>query len=72
MGIREHRYLSYLLRLWQVKRNGEVIWRASLDNPHTGERRGFQSLAALMDFLSTQIQEEDDKDQSNLIKAETE
>ena len=71
MGIKEHQYLSYLLRLWQVKRNGDVIWRASLDNPHTGERCGFHSLAALMDFLSTQIQEGDDKDQNNLINEET-
>lgn len=70
MGIKEYRYLSYLLRLWQVKRNGDVIWRASLDNPHSGERRGFHNLAALMDFLSTQVQEGDDEDQNHSITEE--
>ena len=49
--------LSFLLRLWPVKQNGSVIWRASLENPHTGDRRAFASLAALIDFLKEQIQE---------------
>lgn len=66
MAISEQRYLSFLLRLWRVKRNGDLIWRASLDDPHTGERRGFASLATLMDFLKQQTQGEDDKGQSNL------
>ncbi len=63
MSVREHRYLSFLLRLWQVKRNGNLEWRASIDNPHTCERRGFASLAALVDYLMEQIHEEHDEDQ---------
>jgi hypothetical protein len=44
-------YVSYLLRLWPVHSEGTTIWRASLESPHTGERRGFASLADLFAFL---------------------
>jgi hypothetical protein len=48
------RYRSYLLRLWQVDDAGQPVWRASLADAHTGERRGFASLAALAAFLAEQ------------------
>jgi hypothetical protein len=48
-------YLAYLLRLWQVHSEGELIWRASLESPHTGERHGFANLEALFAFLEEQI-----------------
>jgi hypothetical protein len=49
---REQRlYISYLLRLWQTQCEGELIWRASLESPHTGERRGFSNLEELVRFL---------------------
>ena len=49
---REQRcYLSYLIRLWQISSEGELVWRASLESPHTGERKGFASLDGLLDFL---------------------
>lgn len=44
-------YLSYLLRLWRVSGEGEAPWRASLESPHTGERRGFANLDRLCEFL---------------------
>jgi hypothetical protein len=44
-------YISYLLRLWQIKSQGSPVWRASLEEPHTGQRRGFASLEDLFDFL---------------------
>jgi len=50
----QRRYLSYLLRLWQIKSEGELVWRASLESPHTGERRGFADLKALFAFLRRQ------------------
>ncbi len=50
----ERRYISYLLRLWQIRNKGELVWRASLESPLTGERRGFASLAKLIDFLELQ------------------
>jgi hypothetical protein len=44
-------YLSFLLRLWQDKSEGKLIWRASLESPHDGERRGFSDIPALLAFL---------------------
>ncbi len=47
-------YLAYLLRLWRV--NATVgAWRASLEDPHTGEQHAFASLEALSDFLQAQM-----------------
>ncbi len=45
------RYFSYLLRLWCVDVNGEAVWRASLEDSHTGERHGFADLDRLYAFL---------------------
>ena len=44
-------YLAYMLRLWQVNQQGQPVWRASLESPHTGERRGFANVAQLLAFL---------------------
>lgn len=44
------RYLAYKLRLWQVGEDAKV-WRASLEDAHTGARHGFGSLEALLVFL---------------------
>lgn len=52
----QRRYISYLLRLWQVSRGGELVWRASLESPHTGERQGFVNLADLITFLETEME----------------
>jgi len=51
----QRRYISYLLRLWQVSSGGELIWRVSLESPHTG-RRGFVSLADMLTFLETEME----------------
>jgi hypothetical protein len=45
------RYLAYMLRLWQTGNAAESAWRASLENPHTGERHGFVNLDLLFTFL---------------------
>ena len=46
-------YLSYMLRLWQAgSRDGKSVWRASLENPHTGERLAFGGVEALVAFLA--------------------
>jgi len=53
-------YLSYLLRLWWEGGEGEAsgakgrVWRASLESPHTGERKGFASLEDVFEFLREQ------------------
>jgi SAM-dependent methyltransferase len=44
-------YQAYLLRLWQEHRTGQPVWRASLENPHTGERLGFAGLPLLFAHL---------------------
>ena len=44
-------YISYLLRLWQTKSGGQLVWRASVESPHTDERRSFASLTDLFIFL---------------------
>ncbi len=62
MSEKPRRYLSYLLRLWQIKSGGELVWRASLESPHTGERRGFASLEALFAFLRQQTSTVSDAD----------
>jgi hypothetical protein len=65
---REPRYLSYLLRLWPVRQNGIETWRASLEDPRTGERRGFAGLATLMNFLREQTEGKRDKDINDQIQ----
>jgi len=52
-------YRSYLLRLWRTTSQGRSTWHASLELPHTGERRGFASLEQLCAFLEQQTQEGD-------------
>ncbi len=50
---RQTTYLAYMLRLWQAgSRNGLPVWRASLENPHTGERLVFGDAQALLVFLA--------------------
>ena len=45
------RYRAYLLRMWSVEQSGQVVWRASLEDPQTGELLGFADLTLLFDFL---------------------
>jgi hypothetical protein len=44
-------YMAHLLRPWQVRDEGQVGWRASLENAHTGEQRGFASVDDLFAFV---------------------
>ena len=50
-------YQAYLLRLWRIKSNG-VEWRAQLVRVDTGEKVGFPSMAALIQFLHSLEQAE--------------
>jgi len=49
-------YLSYLLRLWQSGSRDNAVWRASLQNPMTGECLGFATLKELFTFLEAQVE----------------
>ena len=54
-------YMAYMLRLWQAgSREGRSIWRASLENPHTGERQAFGDVEALVAFLAVLTNSADD------------
>ncbi len=50
-------YISYLLRLWQEMSEGELVWRASLENPLTKERWGFTDITKLFDFLENRTRD---------------
>jgi hypothetical protein len=43
--------LFYVLRLWQVDGPQGSDWRASLENPGTGQRIGFASLEQLFGYV---------------------
>jgi hypothetical protein len=49
---------SFVLRLWQVRagenqeqNSGQWEWRASLDNPQTGDRVGFANMELLFEYI---------------------
>ena len=51
-------YRSFLLRCWEEPSqtsHSPMIWRFSLEDVETGERRGFRDLDALVIFMQTQI-----------------
>jgi hypothetical protein len=55
------RYCAYLLRCWQEQsfvHVGRTVWRFSLEDPHTGERRGFATWEAVVAFLKAELRDE--------------
>jgi hypothetical protein len=55
---RPPRYRSYLLTFWEERgRDSQIApeWRFSLEDPHTGQRRGFACLADLVAFLEQEV-----------------
>ena len=50
-GAEARDYVAYLLRLWRETSGEASRWRASLQDPHSGERIGFGSLEELFDSL---------------------
>jgi len=48
--------LAYVLRLWLVMDGKEAIWRASLQDVRSGERRGFADLEAACRYLRARIE----------------
>lgn len=51
MGNEKPGHLAYLVPLWQAVSAGRSVWRASLEDPHIGERRRFADLDSLFTFL---------------------
>lgn len=57
---------SLLVRLWNDTSREEPAWRASIEDPTTGERKGFASLEALIQFLRSITQTDSpDKEQDD-------
>jgi hypothetical protein len=56
-------YVSYLLRLWRETSGESDRWRASLQDPHSGERLGFPGLEELFEFLHRQVTAATDSDE---------
>ena len=53
------RYQVYVLRLWQEPGEPEehsATWRFVLEEPKTGQRRGFADFSTLIDFLKSEMQ----------------
>lgn len=52
------RYRTYLLTVWEERSQDATpptLWRFSLKDPATGQRRGFASLDEMMAFLSSEL-----------------
>ena len=56
-------YRSFLLRLWVDSDLRQ--WRFSLEDPHTGERRGLANLDALIAFLKEAMEQVKPSDKIN-------
>jgi len=51
-------YGAFLLRYWEErgqKTQHDTVWRFSLEDAHTGRRRGFASLEQMIAFLQDQL-----------------
>ena len=58
------RYRSYLLACWEERSrgpDGPVVWRFSLEDPRTGQRRAFADPEALAAFLRTEFSGDKDE-----------
>ena len=55
----QRRYLSYLIRIWQVKGKQGWQWRASLESPVSGKLHAFPNLDRLIAFLRSQLEQQE-------------
>jgi hypothetical protein len=64
----ERIYRAFLVRMWTVAQNGGVVWRASVQDAHTGHCRAFADLVGLCEFLAAVVDSPPDQqdDQSKL------
>jgi len=54
-------YRVYILRTWQEEAvpSGASVWRFSLEDPQTRQRRGFADLESLMNFLAAGMERQE-------------
>jgi hypothetical protein len=65
---RTPRYRAYLLRFWEERRERpgqRGAWRFSLEDPHSGRRRGFANLKALVDFLQQEMKRDESRSEES-------
>jgi hypothetical protein len=58
------RYRSYLLTFWEERSQtpeAPVVWRFSLQDPHSGRRYGFSNLGEMVAFLQTELDNHQDE-----------
>jgi hypothetical protein len=48
----EAEYVSYLLRLRRTRRDGSIVWQASLESTRTSKVSHFANLTELLAFLA--------------------
>ena len=56
MGEKPRPYFSYLLRLWRAEADGQEVWRASLEDPQTGQVMAFDHPKTLFAFLNREME----------------
>jgi hypothetical protein len=52
------RHRSYILTFWEERSHDPdtpAVWRFSLEDPHTGQRRGFADLKKLLAALQQEV-----------------
>ena len=59
MNHEDEGYVAYLLRLWPVRNGESTLWRASLENPYSGERHGFVDLETMLLFLEQEMRRQE-------------
>jgi len=60
---RTPKYYAYLLRFW--REDGSNSWRATLEDPHSGESVGFASLPQLFAFLDKKSTPKNDENKAS-------
>ena len=57
-------YRAFLLTLWEERsrdRDSPQVWRFRLEDPRTGQQRGFASLEALVEALKQEMVDSDEE-----------
>ncbi len=58
ISVKLPRHRAYLLRCWEERSQSVSVWRFSLEEVHTNQRRGFASLEGLRAYLEKEMADE--------------
>jgi hypothetical protein len=62
----EERALAYVLRLWRVRNGERSVWRVSLQDVRSGERRGFAGVDQMCRYLRARIRDTLDREEASM------